>query len=471
MAKFCIECGSALSEEQAFCEKCGTKYNPATTSEHQKQESVTTISPLPKEPSKNMTRKQKVLLVTIVAVVICGAIGHTIIKGLTASEKKTVAFLNGLTDVDEAVVYNNLSIPDGISYDKKQYISYLKEQDMYAFKENVTETVRSVELDGITRIVKHENGSDLLLIKEKKWLSLYPTIDIIPVSTEVMIATDIKDAKIQFNGKKYDLKGKDISLKKFLPGSYKIKATTENAIIPHTAKWNVDVTTNKEKNTIILLQEYLMVTLDNEYSDSVLFVNGKSTNKTISELKEIGPFFGETTAKLTIQKENEDGAVAISDEEIVYAGQLADFSYPSEYSFILKSKAEIAEEYFNEDVVNRFIDQFRYAYESALNNKDYELITDFFAPNAVAGKEIKDVISGIGDEYYHYNFTSNELKDLKVDSNNGTAKTYEEFYFTDDQSKTTLYQRDKTYNIALDNEGNLKIDTISIDNTRRTPAN
>ncbi len=281
------------------------------------------------------------------------------------------------------------------------------------------------------------------------------------------LETDIKTAKIVFNKKEYVLNGESISLGTFLPGIYTIEATTENAIIPHTAKWPFTVTTADKVNQIPLLSTDFMVTLDGEQSDSIVYVNDKSTKKTIAELQKIGPIFGDTEVKVFVQKKTPTGEVAKSNVEIVTSGSSVYLSYPSEVNFIVKTPEEIAEETFDRDELKRFVIDFRDAYQRALNSKKFAIIESYLAPGTLASKEIKDFIGDIGNDYYDYNFTLNEVLGIELQVDEASVKTYEEFYFTNHKSDVIFYERDKQYDIRIDDNGDYKVHNIHIFDTKR----
>lgn len=207
--------------------------------------------------------------------------------------------------------------------------------------------------------------------------------------------------------------------------------------------------------------------MEGDQPDSIVFVNGKSTKKPLSELQKIGPIFSNTEVKVFIQKETPTGEVAKSYEEIVTIGSSVYLSYPSDVSFVVKTPEEIAEETFDRNELGQFVIGFREAYQIALNNKDFAIIESFLAPGSIASNEIKDFIGDIGNEYYNYIFTSNEVRGIELKVDEAFVNTYEEFYFTNHKNDVVFYERDKQYDIRIDANGDFKIHNIHISDTKR----
>lgn len=474
MVKFCTECGASLKEDEHFCSVCGTKFNAVverTDTVTRTQVETSTVAPsrtIAQKPARQLALWQKVLLSVVVILLGAGIGGHFVIKAMTVGDKTVTPFFNALLDNDEKAVINNLSMSSDVKYDAPAYISYIKEQNMDQFLEKLKETATAVQEDGVTRVIKHEDGSELLRMKSKKFLYAYPTVEIIPVTTDVSVETDLSKGTIRFNGKEYVMNGGNIKLDPFLPGEYAVEATTDNAIIPHTGKWSVLVTTEEKSFAVPLLKRDVMVTVDGDQPDSILFVNGKSTAKTIADLKAIGPLFGSTEVTLSIQKKTPTGEMAISNEELATGGSEVYFTYPSQFDFVVKTPEEVAEEKFNRDELRQFVTDFRDAYEKALNSKKYAIIEPYLAPDSIAAKEIKDFIRSIGTDYYDYNFTMNEILTVQLTPDEATVKTYEEFYFTNHEYDSTFYQRDKQYAISVDQHGELKVHKINIFDTKKS---
>jgi membrane-associated protein TcaA len=131
----------------------------------------------------------------------------------------------------------------------------------------------------------------------------------------------------------------------------------------------------------------------------------------------------------------------------------------------------ITDELTEEEVISeaqQFVLDFRAAYEKALNQRDFSLIDPFLLTDSVAYKELVEFVGELKNESYTYDFTHNETTDGMVhDYGDILIDTYEVFDFTNRQGKLTHYEREKTYYLELDDDGDFKIYSILIRDTIR----
>lgn len=462
MTRFCTECGSSIKEEEQFCPSCGAKFISTPPVEIQQSSVVTRVNPKQSQP----VWKKVVYSLLILIVAICVG-GHFFIKSITSPEKSIQPIYNALLNNDEKTLFEKITVPKKVDYDAQSYIAYINDQDMNLFLQTLTQNASSVHNDGITRIIEHGDGSELLRLKADKFLYFYPVVKVIPSSSDVTLVTDLKDATFSFNKKDFPLDGDSIKIGSFLPGNYPVTATSKGQFVPHSADWSVSVNTVKDSNEISLMKIDTMIVLDGEEPDSIVHVNGLSTKKTIAELKSIGPVFGETKFDLHVEKKTPTGEVATSHLEVSTGGSESYFSFPSNLSFEEKTSTEIAEENFDKQGLENFVLGFRDSYSQALTEQNFGLISPYLAPDSVAYKELVDFIGDLGDDYYHYDFTLNEVTETEVFENEAFVSMYEEFTFTNHKDDVTHYERDKKYNILLSDDGDFRIHNIDIIDTKR----
>ncbi|MFS0576586.1 hypothetical protein AB1K83_13190 [Sporosarcina sp. 179-K 3D1 HS] len=476
MENFCTGCGTQLEDQQRFCVSCGAM-NPTLIEPEVAEPVVDPKIALPKttesaplvrtKPQTKLTVLQKVLLSLVLFIAAAVIVGHLTIKSMTSPEKAILSLYNAILDENETAFFGNIIIPKDVNYDAHSYMAYIREQKMDQFHEKLLENAEAVAKDGITRVVKHEDGSELFRLNEKKFLYFYPTVKVSAIGTDVKIETDLVNGRVHINGKDYELQRQDIELGSFLPGYYEVKAISNDPFFPNEATWTFNVKNLGETNALALRSSDHMIALDGDYPDSIVYVNGKSTEKTIEELKQIGPIFEDTDLKLTVQKETPTGETAVSFEEIVTGGHHLYFTYPGIYSFVVKTPEEIGEETFDRDKLKSFIIDFRNSYELALNRKKFSLVESYLAPGSVAHKELKDFVADTGDDYYQYDFSVNEVTGIKLIGEEANVSTYEEFYFTNHLYDVIFYERDKQYDIHVDDNGDYKIHKIHIFETKR----
>lgn len=487
MSNFCTGCGKAVNDQQQFCMTCGAENKslkqpislgkdaspgqPIPT-ELLKSKTTATVeqtlaTPVQQRIKAKMPMWQKVALSLSFILVVAAVGGHFTIKTLTEPDKTVLPIFNALLDNDESTFIGKLTLPKDVGYDAKSYMDYIKEQKMDRFHRTLQENARDVRNDGITRVINHDDGSELFRMKEKKFLYFYPTVEVIAISTDVHVDTDLNNIKIAFNGEDHQLTGDNLILGSFLPGKYVMEAKTANPIIPHEAEWKIPVSTSEKVNHIPLTKRDVMIELDGDHPDSIVYVNGVSTKKTIAELEQIGPIFGDTNITLTVQKKTPTGETAKSIAEVVSGGSALYFTYPSGFDFVVKTPEQIGEETFDRDKLKQFVIDFRNSYELSLNRKRFSLVKSYLAPESVAYKEIKGFIDDIGNDYYDYSFSLNEVTNINLVADKATVSSYEEFYFTNHLNEVIFYERDKNYIIRKDENGDYKIHAIDIIDTKR----
>lgn len=456
LTKFCVECGSSIREEEQFCPSCGAKYI-STESVEVKSNSKTKEAPA-KQPRPIWKKFVYLLLFLIIA---GGIRSHFYIKSITSPEATVESVYISLLNKDEKMLFENILISKDTDYNAQNYISYINDQQLDSFFQTLLQNVNGTHADGITRIIEHENGSELFRLKAEKFLFFYPIVKVYAVSSDVILLTDLKDAIFSFNKKEFPLDGDSIEIGSFLPGDYPVTATSSGEFVPHSADWSVFVSTSEDVNEVTLMKADTMITLDSDESDSTVYINGVSTKKTINDLKTIGPIFGDTAFDLYVEKKTPSGELITSYEEVGTAGSTLYFDFDEQIP------EEITAVDFDKKKLEEFVLDFRESYSLALTEQDFEIIRPYLTRDSVAYEELVDFIGDLGDDYYEYDFTLNEVTGTEVTENVASVSMYEEFIFTNHKNETTHYERDKEYNILLNYEGIYEIYQIDIKDTTR----
>ena len=178
MNRFCSECGHKLEVDQVFCPECGTQQKTEKVEQQQApaqpnvpaQPQAPIQHQAPKPPRKPMTLKKKVGLTLVVLLAAGGVAGHQMIKANTEPQQKVDAFLQGLYEGDMDSAMGEIIVPKDTVSDPTAFQEYLVEQDLTEFKSRFYEAGSGVVEDGITRVVLHENGTELFKVKESKFI-------------------------------------------------------------------------------------------------------------------------------------------------------------------------------------------------------------------------------------------------------------------------------------------------------------
>ena len=451
MKQFCHECGNPMEADQVFCAECGTPKAVSNTG---------SPKPAVQKTKKPWSFKKKLAFMVVSVLAIVLVAGHYTIQANTSPDSKISNFLTALKAGDSESVLKEISISEDIIKDEKVYVTYLKSLDYGVVEANITEGAAGIKEDGITRVITDDNGHQIFKLKQEKYLSLYPvvTIEAIPVTVE--LATDLPNGEYSIAGKAFDLAQGNQVMGAFLPGIYPATVTAEGAY-QSSAETEQEITGNEDLS-IELQKQQLMVTLASDEPEALVFINGKTTKKNVKDLGEIGPVFEGDTVSLHAELKDEK-----SDPIEAVGGDQVNLSVGEEaVAVVVEEKDETV--YFDEENIDEFIWNFRSAYQSALNNQSYSEVSSYLYPGSTALKEIDKFIGDLGDQYFLYQFYTDEVLDYTVDGNTAYVTTYEEFDFTNHLYETINYKRNKVYEIVAGKDNGYQIVSIEILDTQRT---
>lgn len=473
MERYCQECGAKLTENQAFCPECGTPLQKPDIEENKESLVLHTTAPVTKAREKRPMSLKKKISVTLLAILALGlGAGHYMIEAKTSPQQKVDAFLSALAAGDSKAVMKEITIPAKTEKDDRVFTDYLKSQDLEAFQSRLYEAVSGVKSDGISRFVSHENGEDIFRITQDKFIGLYPVIEIEAIPVEVELSTNIENAKYQLGDKTVTVKDNETDLGAYLPGTYQSVLTVANGDIIRTMK-EEQIIYGEENQVIELLDTQVMVKIYSNDPKAIVYLDGKSTGKAVEELSVVGPILKEDTLSVRIERKNKKGKIETSVEDVFSQGELAElpiFTEEDEETTAATEESTGDEPetttVFTEEALEDFIIHFRSAYQNALNNKSFSIVDNYLMENEVARKEIVEFIGDIGNDYYNYSFTSDDVIKYDIHENYAYVTTFEEFDFTNHLNEVTNYKRNKRYKI-IDSEDGYKITEINILDTKR----
>lgn len=136
-------------------------------------------------------------------------------------------------------------------------------------------------------------------------------------------------------------------------------------------------------------------------------------------------------------------------------------SYYEDYKTSEENNDEY-EFYFDESTLTQFILYFRNNYELALDYEDFYYIEDMLSYDSTAYNEMDDYISQISGKGMNFDFTSNEITDIFIESDHAVVSTFETFDFMDAAGNWFFYEREKDYVVIIEENGVYKITDIII---------
>lgn len=116
--------------------------------------------------------------------------------------------------------------------------------------------------------------------------------------------------------------------------------------------------------------------------------------------------------------------------------------------------------YLDPDMLEEFILQFRSTYEMALYYEDFYFIEEFLLPGSSAHKEYRDYFDEIADQGMHFEFHENIVTDVAIQNDSAHISTYETFNFINASGNERFYEKEKIYEVVLDNEGYYRIKRV-----------
>lgn len=287
---YCNNCGYKMNEEQTFCPECGEVVNPSKTA---------TTESAPPVQKKVMGLKAKVITATVVAL---GAIAfgayYMVNKTMTSPSAVVDNFIEAVQKQDvktvKKIVNEGQIELKANEKQVQQFLTYVKDnpQVLASMSDELKEEVSLYETQGNTVQTDEVNSSYAQLkLDGKKWVLFdHYTIRVQPAYVEV--TSNLEKADVYIDNQKVDtIKNADESqtVGPFLPGEHEMKLSTKGDYGTVEMKQTIESTDSDEEISVDFDWGDHYVSLYSDYFDGTVFVNGKSTGKTVEELEYIGP--------------------------------------------------------------------------------------------------------------------------------------------------------------------------------------
>ncbi|MYL20770.1 hypothetical protein GLW04_12785 [Halobacillus litoralis] len=456
----CKHCGHEMGGEETFCTECGApKDAPLTRAEA-------------KAPKAPMPRKKKITLISIGAVLVILLTAHLILSSMLDPTTKIRAMDRAVTNNDAGAFVSELSLDEKAWLNEKEYLQYMKENDWETIREQMLDAVSGQQR--FDTIIRDEYGSPLLSVKKTAVIpGMYKTYEIEAVPTEIRFLTNMDDASFTVGEEKITVENaaEDEVNAKAYPGVYKVEGEASNVYGKFKDTWEYQVLAEESDYYMELYFAGTTYDVDTNQPEAILFVNGKSTKKSLDELGVIGPVPDGNKLVLHAEWTNDK-------KEVVKSGQIRtyDGDYWGELSFYFEEELEEPEESVFEyvpesddsEAAEAHVLDFREVYEEALNAEDFSMIAPFLEDGSQASAEFKDYLDGISGKGFTYAFTENNIvKSTAYGVDGYVVTTDEAFIFTDSEGEKTHYERTKDYTVIKDGDS-WKIEEVAINETNRS---
>ncbi|WP_281658657.1 hypothetical protein [Halobacillus sp. Cin3] len=453
----CKQCGHEMSREETFCTECGApKDAPLTRSEA-------------KAPRAPMPRKKKITLISIGAVLAVLLTAHFILSSMLDPTTKIRAMDRAVTNNDAGAFVSELSLDEKAWLNEKDYLQYMKENDWETIREQMLDAVSGQQR--FDTIIRDEYGSPLLSVKKTAVLpGMYKTYEIEAIPTSIRFLTNMDEASFTVGKEKITVENaaEDEGTAKAYPGVYKVEGEASNEYGTFKETWEYQVLAEESDYYMEVYFEGYTYDVDTNQPDAVLFVNGKSTKKTLYELGVIGPVPDGNKLVLHAEWTNDK-------KEVVKSGQIRteDGDYWGELNFYFEEELEepvfeYVPESDDSEAAEAHVLDFREVYEEALNAEDFSMIASFLEEDSQASEEFRDYLDGISGKGFTYEFTENNIVESAAYGVDGYVVTTDEaFIFTNADGEKTHYERTKDYTVIKDGDS-WKIEEVAINETNRS---
>lgn len=364
------------------------------------------------EKIKKLTNKQKIIIIMLIGLLVgCGSFSYVMAK----SSKSTVVsgFEKTLNSKNPYKIYKYMKSGDPTleinEETVKPFVDYLNENP-----DRKREFVNTLRYE--------DSSKDLLKLKsEEGFWGLKYYIELSPVNLNINV--NLENTKLYLNEKEiYDTKEEDssINIGHIFPGAYNLKSIYTNEYGQISESKNISVL-SYENNIDVKLQG-VKLTLDSNYRDSDVFINGDNSGKTVEQFQKIGPIPSDGSCNVYVERQFPWGSVKSEEKSIGDSGIMKLDLSPLTDDLRMHLE-EVYKDFYN----NLF---------KALTDSDKGKIKN-------TSNTIKDELY---NKYYEKGFiikNSYELKDLKWEQNNISMK-YEGGKYKTYAIAEISYQKQKT---------------------------
>lgn len=307
---FCVHCGYQNAEETNFCENCGKPINSVRETKSESNNSVGPQYSKQNGKKKPMTRKSKFTIIGIAVMIGLVVIVNIVITKILDPMKQIEAMDSALKQEDYQAFIEEFQIPKESIYDAKSFSLYVKENGWSAIRDNLIEEVNSLENGGFADPIRDSHGTDLITVLQKDVLfGLFKKVEFKLVPIEVYTEAPLKDIEIMMNNHKVktDNEGTQL-LGQYLPGVYAWSYTYDGQWANLKNSGELAIRGNGS-NKLKIDIDWAMTTLelDSDIEDAIVYVNGKSTKLTVSEIGEMYPLPANDIIKIYAVAKNSKG--------------------------------------------------------------------------------------------------------------------------------------------------------------------
>lgn len=467
-AKFCPFCGTPLNHEKI--NESSLKATPASNQQVKNDLQSHNINENPlnsklKSERGPVTKRYKKygIVLSLITVLVIGFFAlKSIYNPYQVVEEADSAFKSK----DAIEFFNTFSPSTKADYSEEGYYTAVSNYGWEDLKRNFDATIKEMENNQETvGYITDKSGVNMFLIEFEKVFGIFDTSTITALPQPLYASAANTETQIEISGEKVlvDLPEEEVLVGEFLAGTYEVESlingnygllkTTETLELP-LGKEVVYSPTFETKQ----------IKLDGDFPEALVFMDGESTNMTIKELGVLTEVPSNSQVKTHAEFQMDDGTILSSN--------MLDLTSDSIYY-----KFEGIEEYNEsqrdyDQEISDFYSGFRRDFETAVLGANFAKVEQYFIAGTKTSEDFKEFVEDhtqLGE--YEYEFISNEVVDLKSNSETEFALTTSEtFIFDSERDGNYLYERMKLYTIER-NEDTYKLVSIENLETNKTRNN
>ena len=456
----CTSCGEKRKGNEKFCVGCGSPLSVQT--EKVKFEKVKTEN---RKSSITSTQKKfRIAGVLSVAVILIGLFGAHLFFDSKYDVSQTLINMNQTyTSGNQSEFLSYFNVEENIVIDKEGFYSYVENEGWENIRDQMKMEVDRIETEGLSNIILDSQGNKLIsVLNEPVLFGLYDQVSFLvhPITVAAELPMDGTTIALEELEKAGD-EGAQVELGRFLPGSYEWTAEIASDFSDVKGAGNVEVRGDGDNRYMFNpTVEAAMIEVTSDVQDAILWVDGKSTEKTVKEMGSFGPVALDGSVEVTAETKDETGKSVKGEPLFIESDSIhIEFAHVQEKVAAERTKEleekkqlQLAEQH--QTNIRDFIDSYRYSFEDALNYADFSYIEDYFPTGSTVQEEYLGEIKRHSslNTSYDYDFRSNTLTGFEViDETTFLVTTAEMFYFYS-QEDSLKYNKTKSYTVTFQND-------------------
>lgn len=456
--KNCPDCGRERSAKETFCVGCGAKLEASEFSgdvDGQKKRK-SAISPKQK--------KRRIAGFSLIALVLISLVGvHLYLDSKYDFSKK-------LSGMDQAYNSNKPSEflgffdrTDGVAANEEGFYAYIEEEDWVSIRDEMKLEAVRLKTEGLSNSILDSSDNKLISVLSKPVLfGLYEDVSFFVHSIEVEVELPFDGTKVVLGDETAEGKnGETVKVGDFLPGSYEWEISVPSEFKAIEEEGTTEVMGNGKNQYLFNPNiEGGIVKISSDIPEAVLWIDGKSTEKSIKETETFGPVPFDGSVEITAEAKDETGKI-VKGEPLALEADTVHIEFAHVQEKVVAERTKLIEDEMKEQLlqtheaaVSDFILEFRSSYESALNDTEFSYIAEYFQIGSeVQSDYMKEIEKHAKLDYqFYYNFDSNTITDVKVASENEFIVVTAELFYVSNDTGEYWYTKTKEYTVKFQDD-------------------